>query len=311
MTKEIYLLLTWLLLLFIAPMAFSTEAVFRDPQPVIIHQLPSGSGGTPISTEEPFVSRDGRFLFFNTAQDENNKDLHYAERSNGKWLYRGEIGPKINTEKEVEGNPTMDNRFTFLYIDSGIESMVRVGRFVPSTGELRDLKDFTGVPDKQVELFAQQLHGNISVEISPAGDVIYYSRASWDLNGLSLGLIEGSDIFFVSKHHKDYVYDEAKSRRIMKNINSPELDYAASISSDGLEIFFTRMSLSDMKPGKIRSRILRAKRQSVLESFAKPVVIEAIGRDDFVEGPSISNDGRELYYHKRVGKKFRIFKVSR
>ncbi|GMR07157.1 MAG: hypothetical protein BMS9Abin26_0159 [Gammaproteobacteria bacterium] len=311
MTKEIYSLLTWLLLLFIVPMASSADAVFRDPQPVIIHQLPTGSGGTPISTEEPFVSRDGRFLFFNTAQDENQKDLHYAERSNEKWVYRGEIGPNINTKKEVEGNPTMDNHYTFLYVDSGIESMVRVGRFVPGTGELKDLKDFTGVPDKQVELFAQQVHGNMSVEISPSGDVIYYSRASWDLNGLSLGLIQGADIFFVTRYNRGYVYDEAKSRRIMKNINSPELDYAASISSDGLEIFFTRMSLSDMKPGKIRSRILMAKRKSVSEPFSKPVVIEAIGRDNFVEGPSITNDGRELYYHKRVGRKFRIFKVSR
>ena len=37
---------------------------FRNPQAVEINGLPLGAGGTPISTEEPFISRDGRFLFF-------------------------------------------------------------------------------------------------------------------------------------------------------------------------------------------------------------------------------------------------------
>lgn len=311
MANRLYSFLIVLLLLCIAPVTFSADAIFRNPQPVIIHQLPTGSGGTPISTEEPFASRDGHFLFFNTAQHENHKDLHYAERSNGRWVYRGEIGPDINTSKEVQGNPSMDKHFIFLYVDSGTKSMVRIGRFVPSTGKIRDLMDFSGIPEKQVKLFAQQLHGNMGVEISADGDIIYFSRATWGLNGFKLGLLQGSDIFFVSRYNKDYVYDEAKSRHIMKNINSPELDYAASISSDGLEFFFTRLNLSDMKPGKIRSRILMAKRQSVSEPFGQPVVIESIGRDSFVEGPSISNDGHELYYHKRIGNKFRIFKVSR
>lgn len=35
------------------------------------------------------------------------------------------------------------------------------------------------------------------------------------------------------------------------------------------------------------------------------------GLDDFVEGPSIGPDCTEFYYHKLVGKKFRLYKVSR
>jgi hypothetical protein len=40
-------------------------------------------------------------------------------------------------------------------------------------------------------------------------------------------------------------------------------------------------------------------------------LIEAIGSNDFVEGPAISADENELYYHKRVGNKFRMYKVTR
>ena len=43
----------------------------------------------------------------------------------------------------------------------------------------------------------------------------------------------------------------------------------------------------------------------------KMVVIEAIGRNNFVEGPAISSDEKELYYHKLENNKFRLFKVTR
>jgi hypothetical protein len=97
----------------------------------------------------------------------------------------------------------------------------------------------------------------------------------------------------------------------MMHINTPDLDYAASISADGLELFFTRFSLADFKARRIRSKIMRATRKNVLDAFGKPEVIESIGQSDFVEGPAISSDGKALYYHKHSGKKFRIYKVTR
>lgn len=102
---------------------------FKNRQPVHINGLPSGAGGRPISTEEPFLSRDGRFLFINTGERENNKDLHYAEMIRVQRVYKGEIGPNINNSKEVQGNPSMDMAYHFYYVDSGVEPMIRVGTF--------------------------------------------------------------------------------------------------------------------------------------------------------------------------------------
>jgi hypothetical protein len=284
---------------------------FKNPEPVSIQGLPDGFGGTPISTEEPFITRDGRFLFFNTGKNENNKDLHYAERDASKWLYKGEIGPGINNKKDVQGNPSMDSRNNFFYVNSGIKRMICKARFYPVDGALSSHMNFDGVPLRQVKLIAQKFHGNMGVEVSADGTTVYFSRATWDMNGVSLGGFLGSDILFSKKQGDTHVYNEAEAKRIMKHINTPDLEYAASISSDGLELFFTRLALKDIQPGKVRSMILRASRNSLSDPFNKPMVIEAIGRNYFVEGPAISADEKELYYHKLEGNKFRLYKVTR
>jgi hypothetical protein len=229
---------------------------FADPQPVLIRDLPLGSGGTPISTEEPFVSRDGRFLFFNSAQQENNKDLHYAEWRQGGWVYRDEIGPDINNAKEVQGNPTMDRYGNFFFIDSAtktmiragrfrpesgriedVREMIRAGRFRPESGRIEDVREVRGVPPKDVRLLAQKLHGNMGVEITADGDIAFFSRATWKLKGISLGGIIGSELLFARKLGEEFLYDEREARRVLATINTQDLEYAASISADGLELF--------------------------------------------------------------------------
>jgi len=97
----------------------------------------------------------------------------------------------------------------------------------------------------------------------------------------------------------------------MKNINTSDLEYAASISANGLELYFTRLAIEDLKKGNIRSKIMHSTRNAISKPFEKPEAIEAIGVNDFVEGPAISADERELYYHKREGHKFGLFKVRR
>lgn len=294
------------------PGAREREAPFRNPQPTTIRGLPIGSGGTPISTEEPFVSRDGRFLFFNSGKEEGNKDLHFAERGDLGWSYRGEVGPGINDAKEVQGNPTMDAEGEFYFVDSSTESMIQAGRFQPDTGELEAAREVAGFPTKRIRLFAQRIHGNMGVELSADGDLAFFSRATWDLNGIAIGMIEASDLLFARKSGEHFVYDEAEVARIMANVNTTEdLEYAASISEDGLELFFTRLPRKTIQARQPRSMILRAIRRTITEPFESPTMIESIGNDHFVEGPAITPDGRTLYYHRRAGNKFRLFRVTR
>ena len=95
----------------------------------------------------------------------------------------------------------------------------------------------------------------------------------------------------------------------MQNINTDELEYAASISNDGLELYFTRADVStagDQVVG-VRFRVLVAKRNRIHEPFGLPHMISSIA--GFVEAPTLTADGTTLYYHRRDGERFYIYRV--
>jgi hypothetical protein len=283
---------------------------FGSPEPVAVLDLPIGAGGTPLSTEEPYVSRDGRFLFFNSGEAEGNKDLHYAEATPRGWEYRGALGPDINTRKEVEGNPTVDRAGTFYFVDGGAPAMIRAGRFF-ADGRLLDVARVHEAPKRKVELFAQRVSGNMGVEVSADGSTLYFDRATWRLAGIKVRSILACDILLMTRTATGFVFDEAHARRLLANVNGPDIDYAESISADDLELFFTRLAPADVESGNVRSRIMRAVRPSRDAPFEAPEMVASIGDRDFVEGPALTDDGRTLYYHKRVGQKFRLFRVRR
>ena len=69
----------------------ASDAPFSNPEPVAVRARPPGVAGAGLSIEEPFVSRDGRRLFFNSGEKEGNKDLHYVAilSANPVELWRG------------------------------------------------------------------------------------------------------------------------------------------------------------------------------------------------------------------------------
>ena len=97
---------------------------------------------------------------------------------------------------------------------------------------------------------------------------------------------------------------DAQSKEILRTINGTgRLNYAACTSADELEIFFTRLN------GK-EPAILVASRTSTAKPFGAAEMISAI--TGFVEAPTISPDGRSLYFHRRNPEGvFSIYRVTR
>lgn len=283
---------------------------FSKPQKVTVLGLPVWYGGTPMSIEEPFVSRDGQFLFFNSNERENKKDLHYAKLINGRWVYRGEIGPGINRLKQVDANPSMDRHYNFYFIASETKSFIKRGRFDPVRGEVTGVEEMGGFPNIDPLLLKFKVNTNMGVEVSADGNTAYFSRATFKMVGMKVKGILASDILFCEKVDGRFVYREKYAKRIMAKINTDDLEYAASITNDGLRLFFTRLSAKDLAAGHIRSRIMYATRRSTDEPFGAPKIVGPIGTSDFVEGPAISGDGKALYYHKREDNKFKLYKVG-
>src|SRR5262249_5581691 len=123
-------------------------------------------------------------------------------------------------------------------------------------------------------------------EISADGNTLYFTE------GLFTGgnLPASSEVLIARRGVNGFVRD-AQSKEILRTINSTgRLNYAACTSADELEIFFTRLSGNE-------PAILMASRTNTTKPFGEAEKILAI--TGFVEAPTISPDGRSLYFHRR------------
>ena len=280
------------LLVWCASSSAGVYSAFTDPQVVSI----DGYSGSAM---EPFVSADGRYLLFNTSNVAPNiPALQLATRVDAtSFQYQGELpGEGVNEAGALSGTPSMDLAGELYFISTRSYfptlSTVYAGQF--SAGQA------TGV--HQVTSVSSPIPGfvDFDVSVSPDGATLYVSVG----NFLAGGSPTSATITMFDKVGADFIADP-QSAYIMRSVNKPgQLDYAASVSSDGLELFFTRV-----KPSKGPPAIYRASRTKLTKPFGHVQRISAI--TGFAEAPSLSADGKTLYYHELLGNQFVIESVTR
>ena len=94
----------------------------------------------------------------------------------------------------------------------------------------------------------------------------------------------------------------SNSEAILKNVNTSALEYAACISADQLELYFTRAAGSSPE-------IYVSTRKNSRDVFGAPAKIQTI--TGFAEAPTISPDQQMLYYHKKDNDKFALYMVRK
>ncbi|HEV8580496.1 MAG TPA: hypothetical protein VGX68_15625 [Thermoanaerobaculia bacterium] len=263
---------------------------FRKPRRVAIQ-------GYQDDVMEPFLTRNGRYLLFNNSNDPSvDTNLHYAERIDGlTFAYRGEIAG-VNTPA-LEGAPTMDSEGNLYFVSSRsyavtLSTLFR-GRFADGHGSSVEL--VSGVSRQEAGIV------NFDVEVSPDGNDLYFVDGRL---GAGEGPPETADLILA--HRRGASFERASnSSAIFRRVNTPALEYAAAISADGRELFFTRYDPAKASPPSI----LRAVRKNRSKPFGEPQPVSAIA--GFVEAPTLSPDGRSLYYHKKEGARFVIYRVTR
>lgn len=247
---------------------------------------------------EPFVSRDGVYLFFNSAGA--NKDIFYGAFINATTVqYQGPIA-SINTAA-VEGTPTTDATNRFFYVTTANYNP-------PTTYDTLYTGTWNGssvTGAAVVSGLARTTPGyvNFDIEVSPDGATLYF--ADGDFSGGN-AFPDSADIAIGVTSGNGFVRDPA-SGVILANVNTTSnLEYAPTISTDGREFFFTRANLNT---GQVR--IYRAARASTTAAFAVPQLVSAI--TGFVEGTTLSPDEKSLYYHRQntVSGRFEIYRVTR
>jgi hypothetical protein len=260
---------------------------FANPQPVAI----AGYQGHAM---EPFISRDGRYLLFNNLNDPSeNTDLHWAERITAtSFRYGGKI-EGVNTAA-LEGVPTLDRNGTLYFVSprSYKETLSTIYRAKFDRGRASGVELVKGLSLMKPGIV------NFDVEISPDGQLLY--GVDGDLTG---GPVPKTADLFVARRVGDRFERLPDSARIMTNVNTSALEYAAAISSDGLELFFTRMTRALFWH---KLTIEHATRSSADEPFGPSRTIAG-----FVEAPTVEGDGKGLYYHQKVDGIHRIYRASR
>ncbi len=270
----------------------SSSGVFANPRKVTIQ----GYDDESDNAMEPFISRDGKFLFFNTDSSVGNKDIYIASYVNDTTFKLISKLGNVNSEL-VDGTPTMDSLGNFYYISTSnydntlLFDTIYTGIFDSVNHEIDGISVIDNLADDTA------YHVNFDVEINSAGDKMYFVDGVYDT---SWNTIE-ANIKIASKSGSSFAID-ANSDVIMANVNTSNLEYAPCFSIDGLELFFNRFDGTNFY-------IYGSTRNSTSSPFKIPEIVSVAS--GFVEGPCLSPNEKLLYYHKQEGTRFVIYVANR
>ncbi len=245
---------------------------------------------------EPFISRDGAYLFFNDDKTaDKDKDMFWAKRiDDATFEFQGAI-ENVNSDA-VDGVPSLDDHGRFFFI-----SAKNYGLFNQTTVYSGMFKDGAVENITPQDKLALGWLGwlNMDIEISADGRTLYSTQTHFE------GSVPVESYFFYAKKDGETFVPQKNSGEIFATLNKDKIVYAASISRDEREIFYTRLL-----PGLVFQSLV-AKRKDAQSAFGEPEVIGAI--TGFAEAPALSADETMLYYHKRNEKtgKFEIHMLRR
>lgn len=244
---------------------------------------------------EPFITRDGRYLLFNNSNDPRiDTNLQFAVRIDDlTFEYGGAIRDANSTL--LDAVPSVDSAGNLYFVSTRdyAQTLATIFRGRFDQGALTNLDAVKGLSLQKPGML------NFDAEISADGQTMYAVDGKFSGKPTP----DSADIFIA-------VRDAAGFRRmpesatLLRNVNTPALEYAPAISADQLDLYFTRAARRGRKPPVI----LHASRTRVDEPFGVPLPVASIS--GFVEAPALSADGCSLYFHKRDGDRYRIFRVD-
>ena len=246
---------------------------------------------------EPFISPDGEYLFFNNSNAATDTNLYYAKRiDDTTFLYEGEIGGANSSA--LDAVPSMDSSGDFFFVStrsySQTLSTIYEGEYL--NGSVTGVALVPGV--------SKGMPGwvNFDADISPDGTTLYFDDGDYSQSGQLL-----SATLAIATKTQNRFERLSKSDKILKRVNDPSaLVYAPDISSDGLQLYYTRAPLP---LGSAPPSIEVATRANATSAFGKPNVLSQL--TGFVEAPALSPDGQGLYFHELVGGQYVIEFASR
>lgn len=291
------------ILFYLVASVLACSPAMADPEDFEIPRLVTITG-YEANAMEPFLSRDGQFLFFNNRDEpEDQTDIHYARRIDDlEFEYVGKLDGANSTS--LDGAPSLDRMGNFFFVSprdyESSRNTLWQGNF--AGGSLSDIREVSGDVSRYNPLWL-----NMDAEISANGNRLYLVENEWRLFG---GGIKSSDIFISRKSLNGEFFRMSQLDELVSQINTSDLEYGPALSEDELTLYFTRVPPQAARNGDSTAfGIWVATRSSVNDPFEPPVRIEAI--QGYVEGPTVADRGCALYFHQKVRDVFRIMRANK
>jgi Tol biopolymer transport system component len=268
-----------------------TYDAFANATTVVIH----GYSGDAM---EPFISKDGQFLFFNNRNDPSvDTNLFYAARvDDTTFTLQGPVAGANSPQLDAVASLDALGNLYFISTRSYSTSLSTVYSGPFTSGGVSSVALVPGISQLKSGIV------NFDAEISGDGQTLWFADGDY-----STGSLTAASIIIADKLAAPGAgfARRANSSTLLALVNNADLNYAPSISADGLELFFTRVStLSGATPA-----IYRATRSDLTSAFSAPELVT--GASGFVEAPSLSADGHLLYFHRMVNGTFVIQVLKR
>jgi hypothetical protein len=261
---------------------------FANPARVTIN-------GWSDTAMEPFLSRDGQFLFFNSSNDPSvDTNLFYARRAGDlTFNYADAIGGANSTS--LDGVASEDDAGTFYFIStrSYASGLVTIydGTWAPAIGTVVGPRPVTGLPASAAG------HVIFDAGVSPDGATLAFAEGDY-----STGTLTTATLGLATRDSGNF-HRAATSDATLAAVNgAASTQYAPCLSSSLLELYYTRLD------GGVPA-IYVATRDTTDAPFGVPRKVDAI--TGFAEAPTLSVDEKALYYHHLDGTTFVIYRVTR
>ncbi len=284
-------------------------------------EAPLVLNGYTGNANEPRIYPDSNTIFFNDkpASGDSNMKLHWASRDSTDntgltWNYMGQLNG-ANANGSLNGTPSVwldsiNNLVHFFFVSTrAYDGVSQFGMIYSGDITVTNSAPFLSVSTPTLRDSAIQIkqngHLDMDVDVSYDGNLMIVSRGVFS-GGAYPDL---STLAFFPLDSNGQAITANDSQSLLMAVNDPLCRvYAGSLSADKLELYYSAFGIIK---GSVVFHILVAKRSNTQLPFGAGQIISAIN-GDVTEGPSISQDSKTLYYHKKKADgTISIFRVIR
>lgn len=283
-------------LLFIA-LVLITSRLVSQSYPVYGPEIKVFISGYADHAMEPFLSPDGNTMFFNSLNSGDSTRLHYATRvDDSTFTYIGEVvGANEPMNPQLNAVASMDTAGNFVWVSARgwPINMDNLHRGDYSNGIVTNVNRVHGT-------FYVYQPGWIIMDaaVTYDGNELYYCNAFFDTCAVPCAASLG----IASKVNDSTFNTTVSSQTILQHVNDTDyIVYAPQLSTDGLELYFTRLLI-----GSYDTEICVSVRPTVSDTFSTPLVLYS-EFPNVPEAATVSTAGTLMYYHKKINGTFALF----